>query len=244
MPRYLMKIKYDGTAYHGWQVQDNAVTVQLTVQNALESILGNRPNVTGCSRTDSGVHANEYCFHFDSEIVISDDGFVKAMNTKLPNDIAAFECKKVNDNFHSRYDVKSKRYEYHFYDGTNRNPFYSKYSWFMKNKLDEAMLNNAAKQFIGKYDFKAFMSSGSNIVDTVRTVVDAGVKRNGDIVTFYVEADGFLYNMVRIMAGTLYYVSLNKIAPDSIKDIILSGERNKAGITAPPNGLFLNKVNY
>ena len=244
MPRYLMKIKYDGTAYHGWQVQDNAVTVQLTVQNALESILGNRPNVTGCSRTDSGVHANEYCFHFDSKIVISDDGFVKAMNTKLPNDIAAFECKKVNDNFHSRYDVKSKRYEYHFYDGKNRNPFYSNFSWFIKNKLDEAMLNTAAKQFIGKYDFKAFMSSGSNIVDTVRTVVDAGVKRNGDIVTFYVEADGFLYNMVRIMAGTLYYVSLNKINPDSIKDIILSGERNKAGITAPPNGLFLNKVNY
>ena len=244
MSRYLMKIRYDGTNYHGWQVQDNANTVQCEVQNALEQILSVRPNVTGCSRTDSGVHAKEYCFHFDSELEIEPIAYVKAMNTKLPDDIAAFHCEKVSPDFHSRYSVKSKRYEYCFYDGDVRNPFNSKFSWFMKNKLDEKILDIAAKQFIGTYDFCGFCSTGSSVKDTVRTVFDAGVKREGDTVVFYVEADGFLYNMVRIMAGTLYFVSLDKIKVEDIKDIILSKNRERAGVTAPANGLFLTKVNY
>lgn len=239
-----MKIKYDGSNYHGWQVQDNAKTVQQEVQNALESFLKFRPDVTGCSRTDSGVHAKEYCFHFDCDVNISNDGFVKAINTKLPDDIAAFHCEKVTDDFHSRYFVKSKRYEYYFFDGGERDPFYSKYSWLQKHKLDEKELDKAAKNFIGKYDFGGFCSSGSSVVDTVRTVFDAGVKREGNIVVFYVEADGFLYNMVRIMAGTLYFVSLGKIKSYEIKDLILSKNRDRAGITAPPQGLFLSKVNY
>lgn len=244
MSRYLMKIKFDGTVYHGWQVQNNAKTVQEQVQDALESFMKYRPNVTGCSRTDSGVHAKEYCFHFDCDLKISEQGFVKAINTKLPQDIAAFSCKEVSDDFHSRYSVKSKKYEYYFYDGEVRDPFYSKFSWFVKNKLDEKQLDKAAKQYIGKYDFSGFCSSGSSVEDTVRTVFDAGVKRCSDTVVFYVEADGFLYNMVRIMAGTLYYVSLGKINEDEIEDIILSKNRNRAGVTAPPQGLFLSKVNY
>lgn len=244
MSRYLMKIKYDGTAYHGWQVQENARTVQEEVQNALESFLKFRPDVTGCSRTDSGVHAKEYCFHFDCDSNITEQGFVKAINTKLPPDIAAFDCKRVSSDFHSRYSVKSKRYEYCFYDGDFRDPFYEKFSWFIKNKLDEKQLDEAAKQFIGKYDFCGFCSSGSNVTDTVRTVFDAGVKREGNLVVFYIEADGFLYNMVRIIAGTLYFVSLGKISERDIQDIILSKDRRRAGVTAPPNGLFLKKVNY
>lgn len=244
MSRYLMKIRYDGTRYHGWQVQDNAKTVQEEVQNALEAFLKFRPNVTGCSRTDSGVHAKEYCFHFDCEANISENGFINAINTKLPKDIAAFECKAVANDFHSRYNVKSKRYEYCFYDGQQRNPFYSDYSWFVKNRLDENKLDKAAKQFIGKYDFYGFCSSGSSVKDTVRTVFDAGVTRIENTVMFYVEADGFLYNMVRIMAGTLYFVSLGKIKETEIKEIILSKDRTRAGVTAPPNGLFLAKVNY
>ena len=244
MSRYLMKIKFDGTAYHGWQVQDNAKTVQEEVQNALESFLKYRPNVTGCSRTDSGVHAKEYCFHFDCDLKISEQGFVKAMNTKLPQDIAAFYCEKVSDDFHSRYSVKSKKYEYYFFDGEERDPFYSKFSWFMKKRLNETELDKAEKHFIGKYDYSGFCSSGSSVNDTVRKVFDAGVCRKGNTVVFYVEADGFLYNMVRIMAGTLYYVSLGKLNEDEIKDIILSKERSRAGVTAPPQGLFLSKVNY
>lgn len=244
MPKYLMKIKYDGTRYHGWQVQDNAVTVQQTVQDAFEAFLGIRPNITGCSRTDSGVHAKEYCFHFDCDKDISDDGLIRALNTKLPDDISAFYCKKADDGFHSRYSVKSKRYEYLFYDGKFRDPFYSKYSWLMKKTLDEKVLDKAAKQFIGKYDFIGFCSSGASVTDTVRQVFDSGVVREGNIVKFYVEADGFLYNMVRIMAGTLYSVSLGKTSADDIKNIILSKDRKKAGITAPPQGLFLSAVNY
>ena len=244
MSRYLMKIKYDGSAYHGWQVQDNANTVQSEVQNALELILGTRPNVTGCSRTDSGVHAKEYCFHFDSDLNLSGEAYVKAMNTKLPQDISAFYCEKKDDEFHSRYSVKSKRYEYYFFDGEVRDPFYSKYSWLMKQKLDEKLLDEAAKQFVGTYDFSGFCSSGSSVTDTVRTVFDAGVKRIGNTVVFYVEADGFLYNMVRIMAGTLSFVSLDKIKCDDIKNIIISKKRENAGVTAPANGLFLTKVNY
>ncbi len=244
MSRYLMKIKYDGTCYHGWQVQDNADTVQKQIQDALESVMGTRPNVTGCSRTDSGVHAKEYCFHFDSDLNISSEAYVKAINTKLPQDISAFDCKLVDDDFHSRYSVKSKRYEYYFYDAVTRDPFYSKYSWLMKQKLDEKLLDKAAKQFIGKYDFSGFCASGSSVSDTVRNVIDAGVKREGDTVVFYVEADGFLYNMVRIMAGTLYFVALGKIEATDIVDIILSKSRERAGSTAPANGLFLSKVNY
>lgn len=244
MPKYLMKIKYDGTAYHGWQAQKNAVTVQQTVQDAFESFLQKRPNITGCSRTDSGVHAKEFCFHFESNANITEQGFVKAINTKLPNDIAAYSCEKVNDDFHARYSVKSKRYEYYFYDGEQRNPFYSKYSWHINNKLDENLLNKAAKEFIGKYDFCGFCSVGSSVEDTTRNVFDAGVERQGDIVKFYIEADGFLYNMVRIIAGTLYFVAIGKIDINDIKNIILSKDRNKAGITAPPQGLFLSKVNY
>ncbi|MBQ5590399.1 MAG: tRNA pseudouridine(38-40) synthase TruA [Clostridia bacterium] len=244
MSKYLMKIMYDGTEYHGWQVQENALTVQQKVQDAFESFLGFRPNVTGCSRTDSGVHAKEYCFHFECDSNMSEQSFVKAMNSKLPDDISAFSCNKVDDDFHSRYSVKSKRYEYYFYDGDERNPFYSKFSWLVKNKLDENLLDSAAKKFIGKYDFSGFCSSGSSVSNTVRTVYDAGVRRDGDLVVFYVEADGFLYNMVRIMAGTLYFVSVDKIKTDDIVNIILSKDRNRAGVTAPPYGLFLSKVNY
>lgn len=244
MPRYLMKIKYDGTFYHGWQVQDNALTVQQSVQDAFEKFLGYRPNVTGCSRTDSGVHAKEYCFHFDCDKDISEVGFVKGLNTKLPDSISAFSCRKVVDDFHSRYCVKSKRYEYFFFDGDFRDPFYSKYSWFVKNRLDESLMDKAAKSFVGRFDFIGFCSSGSSVEDTVRDVFDAGVVRDGETVKFYVEADGFLYNMVRIMAGTLYGVSLGKIKAEDIESIILSKDRKKAGITAPPQGLFLTSVNY
>ncbi len=244
MPKYLMTIKYDGTAYHGWQVQKNAITVQQCVQDALESFLGFRPDVTGCSRTDSGVHAKEYCFHFESSANISEQGYVKAINTKLPDDISASDCKKVNDDFHARYSVKTKRYDYLFFDGETRNPFYSKYSWHIDKKLDEKLLDNAAKEFIGKYDFSGFCSTGSSVEDTVREVFSASVKRQGDLVIFSIEADGFLYNMVRIIAGTLYFVAIGKIDINDIKDIILSKNRNKAGITAPPQGLFLSKVNY
>ncbi len=242
--KFLMKIKYDGSSFHGWQVQPNDITVQQTVQDALEKVLSVRPDVTGCSRTDSGVHAKEYCFHFEMDTKMSGQNLVSAINTKLPSEISAFDCYTVDNDFHARYSVKTKRYEYVFYDGKTRDPFYSKYSWFVGRKLDEKLLDKAAKQFVGTYDFSGFCASGSSVADTTRTVVEASVTREGDRVIFSVEADGFLYNMVRIMAGTLYYVSLNKISPEQIKSIILSKDRTKAGVTAPAHALFLANVNY
>lgn len=242
--RYLMTIKYDGTAYHGWQVQPNAVTVQPTVQDALEKVLRIRPNVTGCSRTDSGVHANKYCFHFDCDGKIPPKAMIKAVNANLPPDIAAYDCTAVDDDFHARYCVKEKQYVYKIYNGKYRDPFYNNYALYVNMPLDDHIMNMAAAGFCGRHDFSAFCSAGASTVDNTRTVFSADVERHGDLVEFTVSADGFLYNMVRIMAGTLIFVSMGKIAADDIADIINSGDRSKAGITAAPHGLYLNDVIY
>lgn len=242
--RYLMTIRYIGTNYHGWQVQQNAVAVQPTVQDALEKILGVRPNVTGCSRTDSGVHAEKYCFHFDCDGKIAPEKMIRAINAKLPHDIAAYDCKAVPDDFHARYSVKCKRYVYKIYNGRQRNPFYDNLAYHIATPLDADMMNKAAHMFCGTHDFTAFCASGASTTDNVRTVFDAGVTRRGDDVIFSVCADGFLYNMVRIMTGTLIEASLGKIKADEIGGIIASKDRNRAGVTAPPQGLYLYDVEY
>ncbi|MBQ2676507.1 MAG: tRNA pseudouridine(38-40) synthase TruA [Clostridia bacterium] len=244
MPRFLMTICYDGTKYHGWQVQENAVTVQPTVQDALQQIIGVRPDICGCSRTDSGVHALEYCFHFDYDGNIPCKNLVNALNTKLPTDIAAVDCVQVAEDFHARYSVASKEYVYKILNSPQRNPFYEDYAWFVKTPLDAQLMDKAAKKFVGTYDFIGFCSSGSSVQDTVRNVKSASVHREGDTVIFKVEADGFLYNMVRIMVGTLMDVAYGKTSVDDIEKIILSKDRNQAGITAPAKGLYLNKVIY
>ncbi|MCQ2480667.1 MAG: tRNA pseudouridine(38-40) synthase TruA [Clostridia bacterium] len=244
MRNLLITIQFDGTAYHGWQVQENAVTVQQTLQDALEKICGSRDNIVGCSRTDSGVHANMYCCNMRTEAKTECSKIVSALNALLPDDIAALDCKKVDYDFHSRYDCKSKEYVYQIWNSANKNPFLQKYALQYKYPLDEKMLDAQAKQYIGTYDYKAFCSAGSSVESTVRTVKNACVERNGDLVTFRVEADGFLYNMVRIMVGTLLDISSGKIEKDTIPEIIASCDRNRAGITAKPHGLFLNKINY
>lgn len=244
MRRVMLKLRYDGGAYHGWQVQNNATSVQTVLQNAAEDVLGIRPNITGCSRTDAGVHANMFCCHIDIEKSISDDRLIAALNAHLPNDIAVFDCKTVDNDFHARYSAVGKNYVYKIYSSPYRNPFYEGYSLHVKNKLDVELMNEAAKKFVGKYDFLAFCSSGSSVKDTVRHVKSAEVRRNGDMVEFSVTSDGFLYNMVRIMVGTLLYVNEGKIKVDEIVDIIKSGDRSRAGKTASPSGLYLNEVYY
>ena len=244
MSRFKMTIQYDGTLYHGWQVQNNAVSIQSTVQNAMQELCGRRLDITGCSRTDSGVHANEYCYHFDYDGTITDTAFPNALNTKLPQDISAVHCEKVADNFHARYSVQKKRYVYKFYTGKVRSPFLRSYAYHTKHSLDAELMNEAAQKFCGKYDFAAFCASGSSVENTERTVCSSYVERNGDIVSFYVEADGFLYNMVRIMAGTLLFVSQGKTGVDDIVGIIKSKNRDNAGPTVPPHGLYLDKVFY
>ncbi len=242
--RYLLTISYLGTAYHGWQVQPNGITVQEKIQDALESVYKFRPNVTGCSRTDAGVHALQFCCHFDVEQVIPEDKIVVALNTYLPNDIAVSDCKMVDENFHARYSAKGKNYVYKIYNNTTPNPFISDRSWQISRRLDVDKMSRFLSSLVGTHDFVAFSSSGRTVDNTVRTITECKAEKKGDIIEISVTADGFLYNMVRIIVGTAVQVSDGKICEKSALNIIQSKNRNLAGITAPPEGLFLNKVIY
>ncbi len=244
MSRFLLKIAFDGTDFHGWQVQDNAITVQQIMCEKLTQMLKTKINVTGCSRTDAGVHANEFYCHFDSPLDISEDGFVKGLNSVLPNTIAVFSCQKVNDDFHARYSAKYKNYIYRFFDGEVIDPFNARYSYKVPVKLNELEMDKFCKNLIGTYDFEAFSSSKRTVEDTVRTITDCFVVREGNNVILSVTADGFLYNMVRIIAGTALWVSNGKINPDDTKKLIESKSRELLGATAPAKALFLNKVIY
>lgn len=244
MRNLAVTIRYNGSNYHGWQVQKNALTVQEVFQNSLERIIGERPDVKGCSRTDTGVHAYMYVINFMTENKIKCEQLIKALNFTLPPDIAAYDCCEKKDDFHARYSCKGKQYIYKILNSYNRDPFYQSLAYHYGLKLDEEIMDKAAKNFIGTYDFSAFCSSGSKVKDHVRTVTQAEVKRDGDLILFTVTADGFLYNMVRIMAGTLIETANGHISPDDMGDIILSGDRSRAGMTAPPEGLYLNRVYY
>lgn len=244
MRRLLITIRYDGTDYHGWQVQPNGVTVQEWMQDAVEKVFGARLDVTGCSRTDSGVHANMFCFHMDTELDIPCKKVPLALNTALPDDIAVLSCKEVDGDFHARYCAKGKRYVYRLYDSHLRDPFINRYSVQYKGKLNVEAMNEAAQSFVGKHDFSAFCASGSEVEDRVRTVYEMRVERIGNEVVVTVSADGFLYNMVRIMVGTLLEVSEGKLSAEDIKVALDTGKRELAGRTAAAKGLCLDRVFY
>lgn len=244
MRNLLITIKYDGSAYHGWQVQKNALTVQEVFQNAVEKVFLSRLDVKGCSRTDTGVHANMYCVSLKTDMDITPYGVIMALNSNLPRDIAVVDCREVDDDFHPRYSCKSKEYIYKIYNGRIRNPFDADYALHYNRPIDAEYLNREAQAFVGKYDYSGFCSANSDVEDTVRDVKSFSVWREGDYVYFKVEADGFLYNMVRIMVGTLLFVNEGKIKEGELKDVILSKDRKRAGRTASPNGLYLNKINY
>lgn len=244
MKNLLLTIQYDGSNYHGWQVQSNALTVQEVFQNAVEKVFHSRLDVKGCSRTDTGVHANMYCLTIKTDMNISDEGVILALNSNLPDDISVIACRQVGDDFHPRYSCTSKEYVYKLYNGKIRNPFYAKYALHYRYSIDADYLNRECKAFIGTYDYAGFCSAKSDVKDTVRTVKAFDVWREGDMVYFKVEADGFLYNMVRIMVGTLLFVSERKIKEGGLIEVIQSKNRKRAGKTAPPQGLYLNKINY
>lgn len=244
MKKLAITIQYDGSAYHGYQVQENAITVQQTFQDAVERVFGERLDVTGCSRTDTGVHANMYVLTLDTDMKISDEGVIMALNTYLPKDIAVIDCNECDSDFHPRYSCKSKEYVYKLYNGKRPNPFLADYALHYRREIDADYLNKEAQAFLGTHDFSGFCSSKSDVADTVRTVYSFSVKREGDMVLFSVEADGFLYNMVRIMIGTLLFISEGKIKAGELSEIIDSKDRKKAGKTASPCGLYLNKINY
>ena len=244
MRNLLLRLMYDGSHYHGWQVQPNGITVQEALQNAIEQILGVRESVTGCSRTDAGVHANDFCCNIRTENEIDCYRLQGALNAVLPDSISVKSVKEVDADFHARYSCVTKQYVYRVWNAGFKNPFLVNRAWHYKNKIDEKFLNEQAQAYVGTHDYKAFCSAGSSVEDTVRTVKQFSVTRDGDEVIFTVEADGFLYNMVRIMVGSLIEISENRIEKDKLSAIIESKDRALAGRTAPPQGLYLNKVNY
>ena len=240
----LVTLSFDGRHFHGWQVQNNAVTVMGTFQDALEAVLGTRPDIKGCSRTDSGVHARDYKVSFKTESSILCERLIPALNSNLPRTIAVTACREVPLDFHARYSVVSKRYVYRFLNTPVRDPFQDGLALHIPYRLDAEFLNNEAKSFIGKHDFSAFQNTGRPVDDAVRTIFESNVVRKDNIVEFSVTGDGFLYNMVRIMAGTLLDIHNSKIPAGSIHDIIMSQKRSQAGATVPACGLTLEEVIY
>lgn len=245
MRNLLFEIAYRGTNYHGYQVQQNAVSVAQVLQDAIESVVGSREPITGCSRTDTGVHANSFYFNMKTESLIPENRFPVALNHALPGDIAVKSCRQVPMEFHARYQCREKEYLYQLWNSEIKNPFLEGLACEYKYPMDVGLMHQAAQGFVGTYDFKAFCAAGGKEIETTRTVYKASVYRKGEhLVCFRISGNGFLYHMVRIMAGTLLEINEGKIPPDSVRDIILSKDRTRAGRTAKPEGLYLNRVEY
>lgn len=239
-------IAYNGTAYHGWQRQHNNITVQQLIEDCMGRITNGKITAHGCSRTDAGVHAREFYLNAKTESAIPCHGLMRAMNKMLPDDIAVLSCEDADEDFHARFSANGKEYVYLVNNAKHKDVFGSDLALFYPYPLDEKRLDGAAKLFVGKHDFAAFCKAEAkeHLKTTVRTVYDFTVTRSGDTVSFTVNGDGFLHNMVRIMVGTLIYVSEGKRNEADILRSLETGERTDAGVTIPPHGLYLNKVFY
>ena len=243
----LVRLAYDGTAYCGFQVQPNGISVAAVFQNALESVLGFRPDIKGCSRTDAGVHARDFALNFHADTAIPMEKLPLALTTRLPEDIRVFCAQCVPEDFHARYSAHAKTYEYRIRNSTVESPFDSRYTVRIPRHLDEAAMGAAAAYCIGTHDFTAFCAAHSSAAargDTVRTITECTVRREGELILVRVTADGYLYNMVRILAGTLVEAGLHRLAPEEIPDILASRTRSRAGATLPAKGLALAQVQY
>lgn len=238
-------ISYDGKELHGWQIQKNAITVQQRFQEAVQSVLGYTPDIKGCSRTDTGVHANMYVISMKTDHKIACDRLKSALNRYLPLSIVVLSVCEVDEDFHARYSCKGKRYVYKILNREVRDPFTEGYALHHRYEIDVEMLNKAAQAYVGTHDFTSFCTLDKREKgDFTRTVKSFSVYREGQFVYMTVEADGFLYNMVRIMVGTLLKIQQGKLSADSIPRIIQAENRKEAGPTAPACGLYLDEVFY
>ncbi len=236
-------VQYNGGKYCGWQSQPDSVGIQGAIENAYYEITKEKIKVIGSGRTDSGVHALGQVANFTTESSIDVDKIPNALNSKLSKDISIVDAEEVDVDFHARYSAKRKCYRYMIYNNRYRNPIVSGVSYQVKYGLDFDKMKIESKSLIGTYDFKGFMSSGSQVKSTVRTIYDVRLHKNEDMIVLEIEGNGFLYNMVRIIVGTLVDIGRGRIA-EPLSDVIESKDRGRAGHTAPACGLFLKKVFY
>ncbi len=242
--KYKLTIKYDGTNYHGWQIQPNGITVQEVLSDTLSKLSGEKVTVTGCSRTDAGVHAKMHVSSFSMTTSIPVNKIPLVLNRYLPIDIRAVECSIVPEDFNARYNTVEKTYRYRILNCEHNDPFLSRFVWHYPIKLDIDKMKEAALYMEGEKDFTAFMASGSSAKTTVRNLKRVSVEKDGDVITITATANGFLYNMVRIIVGTLVYVGNGKLGAKEVKEILEKKDRRLGGVTAPPEGLMLEEVVY
>lgn len=235
---------YRGTNYHGFQIQNNAVTVQEVLQKGVSVVLNEKVSIIGCSRTDTGVHANQFCFNVHTNSQINTRGFIRGVNGHLPDDISILSCEEVPENFHARFDCKGKEYIYKIHCSESKNPFASDLMLHYRRKLDLDVIRKASSYFVGTHDFSSFCADCTNVLTTIRTIYSLEIENYGDTVIVLVKGDGFLYNMIRIIVGTLIDVSEGRFLPDDIPEIITAKNRLRAGRTAMAHGLYLNRVFY
>lgn len=239
-----LKLMYVGTAYHGWQVQKNAVTVAETLEQALSTVVCHPVKCTGVGRTDAGVHAEVYLANFKTTSSIPCDRIPLAVNTRLPDDIVVVKATQVQEGFNAIGACIKKEYTYRIYNSRLGNAFYVNRAWFYPKLLDEGIMQQAASHFVGTHDFSAVRSVGTQTKTTVRTVYYFDIRRTGELIECRVCANGFLYNMVRAMVGTIIYAAEGKLDPDDIPAILTSGNRTLSGPTAPPGGLYMTRLWY
>lgn len=239
-----LTIEYDGTNYVGWQKQTNGIGVQAKIEEAIYKTTGEKVNLIGSGRTDSKVHAKGQVANFYTKSKVPGERFKYALNTKLPLDIGIIESEEVDYHFHSRYDAKAKKYIYLIYNNPIRSPLYRNYSYHIPYKLDFKEMERGGEFFIGTHDFLSFTGSKNVLENTIRTIYSLELEKQGEFIKVSVKGNGFLYNMVRIIVGTLIDAGLGKLNSKDIPNIISKKNRKFAGHTAAPEGLYLEKVYY
>lgn len=244
MKNIRLTIEYDGKDFNGWQKQPNKLNIQGEIERAIEEITGEKVDLIASGRTDAGVHALAQMANFKTNSNLPVEKYPIALNTKLKKSIRIQKAEEVEEDFHSRYHCKQKTYRYVINNSEQGSSIYRNLEYFIPNKLNVEKMQEAVKYFEGEHDFKAFKASGTSSKSSVRTIYKGKVEKQGDRIIIELTGNGFLYNMVRIIAGTLVDVGLEKIKPEEIPEIIEKGERAKAGKTLPPQGLYLVKVEY
>lgn len=243
--RYFIELAFDGSDYHGWQIQDNAVSVQQMLNKALSTLLRTRTETIGCGRTDTGVHARQLFVHFDASAAKTDalsPLFLNSLNAILPLDIVAKQIIEVAETAHARFDATLRSYEYHIH--FQKDPFQRKYSWLIRDKPAIDLMNQAAEIMMGFRDFSCFSKSNTQVKTNICTISKAVWKEDDQGLIFYISADRFLRNMVRAIVGTLLKIGHKEIEPNMMREIIESKKRSNAGASVPACGLYLTEVKY